>query len=84
MDHPVLTDHGVFYPRGLRRQIKLELTLAPVSDVLVYSDTVKTPSYSLTDIELEYTCVTNEALADRVRVAVPNWQGVPVRERSFA
>ena len=63
LDHPILTDHGVFYPRGLRSQLKFELTLAPVSDVLVYSDTVKTPSYSLSDIELEYTCVTNEALA---------------------
>ena len=64
LDHPILTDHGVFYPRGLRSQLKFELTLAPVSDVLVYSDTVKTPSYSLSDIELEYTCVTNEALAN--------------------
>ena len=38
LDHPILRDHGVLYPRGLNKILRSEITLAPVSDVVVYSN----------------------------------------------
>ena len=35
LDHPILTDHGVFYPKSLPHPLKFEICLAPVSDVVV-------------------------------------------------
>ena len=29
LDHPILTDHGVFYPQALYNNLVFELTLAP-------------------------------------------------------
>ena len=52
--HPILLSRGVFYPRGLSHPLKFEITLAPVSDIVVYSDTTKPPSYKITNIKLEY------------------------------
>ena len=63
LDHPILRDHGVFYPKGLAHPLTFEITLASVSNVLVYADAVITPSYSLSNIELEYSCVTSHLLA---------------------
>ena len=45
LDHPILTDHGVFYPKSLPHPLKFEISLAPVSDVVVFSDTTKQPTY---------------------------------------
>ena len=42
LDHPILTDHGVFYSKSLPHPLKFEISLAPVSDVVVFSDTTKT------------------------------------------
>ena len=54
LDHPILTDHGVFYPKSLPHPLKFEICLAPVSDVVVFSDTTKPPTYTITNLELEY------------------------------
>ena len=32
LDHPILTDHGVFYPKSLPHPLKFEISLAPVHD----------------------------------------------------
>ena len=53
LDHPILTDHGVFYPKSLPHPLKFEITLAPVPDVVVFSDTTKPPTYTITNLELE-------------------------------
>ena len=63
IDHPILSDHGVFYPKVLPNTLMFEITFAPVSDIVVYSDTTKPPSYSITNLELEYRCVDSEYLA---------------------
>ena len=65
LDHPILLSHGVFYQRGLFHPLKFEITLAPVSDIVVYSDTTKLPSYKITNLELEY--LANISRTDRWR-----------------
>ena len=41
LDHPILTDHGVFYPQALYNDLVFELTLAPASQVVRGSDANK-------------------------------------------
>ena len=69
LDHAILNDHGIFYPRGLRNSLNFQITLAPVGDVVVYSDMVQQSrlNYSLSNIELEYSCVYSDLLANQAR-----------------
>ena len=69
LDHPILTDHGVFYPKSLPHPLKFEISLAPVRDVVVFSDTTKEPTYTITNLELEYRCISSEFLADKAQAA---------------
>ena len=55
LDHPILTDHGVFYPQAL--------TLAPAKQVVNGSDASKLV-YKLENIQLEYEVVRSKTLAD--------------------
>ena len=50
-EHPILLNHGVFYPKGLSHPLKFEITLGGVSDIVVYSDTTKPPNYKITNLE---------------------------------
>ena len=36
LDHPILTDHGVFYPKSLPHPLKFEISLAPVLMLLSF------------------------------------------------
>ena len=65
LDHPILLNHGVFYPKGLSHPLKFEITLGGVSDIFVYSDTTKPPNYKITNLELEYCSISSEYLANR-------------------
>ena len=65
LDHPILLNHGVFYPKGLSHPFKFEITLGGVSDIVVYSDTTKPPNYKITNLELEYRSISSEYLANR-------------------
>ena len=69
LDHPILTDHGVFYPKSLPHPLKFEISLAPVPDVVVFSDTTKSPTYTITNLELEYRCISSKFLADKAQAA---------------
>ena len=51
LEHPILLNHGVFYPKGLSHPLKFEITLGGVSDIVVYSDTTKPPNYKITNLE---------------------------------
>ena len=53
LDHPILTDHGVFYPQALYNDLVFELTLAPAYQVVRGSDASKLV-YKLENIQLEY------------------------------
>ena len=62
--HPILDDHGVFHPWALSDQLCFEITFAPVNNVVIYSDTTKPPNYKITNLELEYICISSEFLAN--------------------
>ena len=63
LDHTIIKDHGIFYPRGLPHPLRFELTLAKVSDVVVYSNTETPANYKLINMEMEYQCISNDYLA---------------------
>ena len=69
LNHPILKDHGVFYPKALDHHLIFEITLAPVSDIVVFSDTTKTPTYSIKNLELEYSSISSEYLAREAQAA---------------
>ena len=64
IDHPILDDHGVFYPWALSHPLCFEITFAPVDNVVIYSDETKPPNYKITNLELEYRCISSEFLAN--------------------
>ena len=63
LDHPILTDHGVFYPQALFNDLIFELTLAPAHQVVRGSDASKLV-YKLENIQLEYETIRSKSLAD--------------------
>ena len=69
LDHPILTDHGVFSPKALPHSLRFEITFAPVSDVVVFSDTTKPPTYKITNLELEYRSISSKFLIDKAQAA---------------
>ena len=60
IDHPILNDHGVFYPRALSQPLSFEITFASVADVVAFSDQTKPLNYKITNLELEYQCIQSE------------------------
>ena len=40
-----------------------------MSDVVVFSDTTKPPTYTITNLELEYRCISSKFLADQAQAA---------------
>ena len=68
IDHPILDDHGVFHPWALSDQLCFEITFVPVNNVVIYSDTTKPPNHKITNLELEYTCISSEFLANEAAV----------------
>ena len=63
LDHPIPTDHGVFYPQALHDDLVFELTLAPANQVVKGSDASKLV-YKLENIQLEYEVIRSKSLAD--------------------
>ena len=63
LDHPILTEHGVFYPQALYNDLVFELTLAPASQVVLGSDKTQLV-YKLENIQLEYETIRSKSLAD--------------------
>lgn len=62
LDHELLDDHGVLYPRALAEAIVFELTLATASELVVGSDATKL-NFSLVNLELEYESIRDDKLA---------------------
>ena len=63
LDHPILTDHGVFYPQALYNDLVFELTLASAHEVVKGSDASKL-GYKLENIQMEYEVIRSKTLAD--------------------
>ena len=53
LDHQILTDHGVFYPKALYNDLVFAVTIAPAKQVVKGGDATKL-KYKLTNIQLEY------------------------------
>ena len=62
LDHPILTDHGVFYPQALHNDLVFDLTLAPAHQVVKGPDASKLV-YKLENIQLEYEIILSKDLA---------------------
>ena len=65
LDHPILTDHGVFYPKALYQNLAFELTLASAPEVVKGTDGTKL-GYQLQNIQLEYEVIRSQTLATSV------------------
>ena len=65
LDHPILTDHGVFYPKALYNDLVFELTLAAAHEVVKGSDGTKL-GYKLENIQLEYDVIRSKDIAAEV------------------
>ena len=75
ISHPILDDHGVFYPRGIRETLIFEITLAPISDVVNFSDATKLPMYTLKNLELEYSSISSDYLAQQASSSYASGKG---------
>ena len=75
INHPILDDHGVFRPRSLRETLTFEITLAPVLDIVVSSDVSTAPTYTLKNLELEYTSISSDYLAQEAAAAYNSGKG---------
>ena len=75
INHPILDDHGVFRPRSLRETLSFEITLAPVLDIVVSSDVSTAPTYVLKNLELEYTSISSDYLAQEAAAAYNSGKG---------
>ena len=65
LDHEILKNHGVFFPRALSGELVFELSLAPASNVVKGSDASKL-DYELDNIQLEYEVIHSKELADEM------------------
>ena len=64
LDHPILTDHGVFYPQALYNDLVFELTLAPAHQVVKGATSANILGYKLENIQMEYEVIRSKTLAD--------------------
>ncbi|KAK3731225.1 hypothetical protein QZH41_004693 [Actinostola sp. cb2023] len=63
INHPILDNHGVFYAKTLSNSLSFEITLPQSNEVVITPDLTKSYNYGLTNIELEYECITSDYLA---------------------
>ena len=66
LDHPVLSDHGAFYPKALPHPLLFEITLPKVDHIVNHDKKEKEktpPTYKINNLELEYRCITSDDLS---------------------
>ena len=66
LDHPILSDHGALYPKALSHPLLFEITLPKIDNIVNHDKKEKEktpPTYKLTNIELEYRCITSEVIS---------------------
>ena len=72
IDHPVLCDHGALYPKALPHPLIFEITLPKVDQIVNHdkAEEKKTPpTYKITNLELEYSIITDENLSREVMMS---------------
>ena len=75
INHPILDDHGVFYPKSIRETLSFEIILAPVFNIIITSDPSKGQTYQLKNLELEYTSISSDYLAQEATAAYASGKG---------
>ena len=75
INHPILDDHGVFHPRSLQGSLSFKITLASALDIVNSSDLSTAPTYSLKNLELEYTSISSDYLAQEATAAYTSGKG---------
>ena len=95
LDHPILSDHGVFYPKALPHPLIFEITLASVSEIVNHAKVeldskqkkITPPTYKITNLELEYSCITSSNLAHEAMTSYQVGKGFfyenIIRHKSF-
>ena len=78
LDHQILTDNGVFYPKALYHRLLPDLKLAPASQVARGSDPSKL-KHKLTNVEMEYEIIQSEMLAYEAQSEYTNGKRIRVR-----
>lgn len=76
LDHPILTENGVFYPEGLYSNLMFQITLAPASEVVKGSDATKL-TYKLKNIQREYETINSSSLADETLNVYNSGKSIP-------
>ena len=76
LDHPILNEHGIFYPKALSESFMFEITLTSTADLVIYTDSEITPGYTLSHLELEYSCISSDVLASRASSAYQIGRGL--------
>ena len=66
LDHQILTNHGVFYPQALYKDLTFHVKLVEAIHVVRGSDTTQL-KYKLKNIQLEYNMIHSKTLADEAR-----------------
>ena len=69
LDHPVLNDLRVFYPKALLHHLIFELTFTPVVDIVIYPDVTKAPNYTITNLELDNQAISSDTLVEQARAS---------------
>ena len=75
INHPILDDHGVFYPRSLQETLSFEIILASVLDIVNSSDVSTAPTYTLKNLQLEYCSISSDYLAQEAAAAYKSGKG---------
>ena len=80
LDHEILNDYEVFFPRTLSDELLFELRLAPASNDVIGSDETQL-AYELTNIQLEYEVIHSQELADEALSSNKNRKQIHVQAR---
>ena len=68
LDHQILTDHGIFYPKALYNDLLFEVYLAPANQVIKLK-------YKLTSIQLQYEMIRSKGLAEEAKGVYESGKG---------
>ena len=74
LDHPVLSDHGAFYPNALPHPLTFEISFPKVDQIVNHDEKEEKktpPNYKIKNLELEYHCIVSEDLS---REALSSYQ----------
>jgi hypothetical protein len=67
--HPIIDSQGTFYPRDMTNALTFQITLPESTGITVHTLTENLYDYSLSNMELEYECVSSPYLANEASLS---------------